>query len=89
MDIREKTKKRLKIQSWRRGMKEVDLILGGFIDDFVHLLSDAEIDCYERLLLQDDQIIFGWISKKYSPPDEFHFIIEKIYQSVVLKSKLN
>ena len=85
MDIREKTKKRLKIQSWRRGMKEVDLILGRFIDEFVNLLSDAEIDSYERLLLQEDRLIFGWISKKCSPPDEFNLIVEKICQSVVLK----
>ena len=50
--------KRLKIQSWRRGMKEVDLILGTFFETQGTLLSKFELDLYERLLDQDDQILF-------------------------------
>ena len=70
--------KRLKIQSWRRGMKEVDLILGTFFETQGTLLSKFELDLYERLLDQDDQIIFNWISEKSDPPDEFYSIVQKI-----------
>ena len=70
--------KRLKIQSWRRGMKEVDLILGTFFETQGTLLSKFELDLYERLLDQDDQIIFNWISKKSDPPDEFYSHVQKI-----------
>ena len=89
MTPREKTIKRLRIQSWRRGMKEVDLLLGRFIEQFSHSLTDYEITCYEKFLLEDDQRIFSWISKKTVVPKEFSFIIEKIYQSMVINSSTN
>ena len=70
--------KRLKIQSWRRGMKEVDLILGIFFETKGTSLSKFELDLYEKLLDQDDQLIFNWISEKSDPPDEFYSIVQKI-----------
>ena len=71
-------RKRLKIQSWRRGMKEMDLILGNFIDKNFHVLNSDEISNYELLLLQDDQVIFSWFSKQVDIPQEFSNIIDKI-----------
>ena len=67
-------------------MKEVDLLLGRFIDNFSNSLTDIEIRQYEKLLLEDDQKIFSWVSKKAGVPDEFIFIIEKIYQNSVIAS---
>ena len=80
MEHQEKVKKRLKIRSWRRGMKETDLLLGKFFDKTVNTLSLCELRCYERLLLEDDQNIFAWISRKNKVPDEFLGIIEKIIE---------
>ena len=78
MEQHEKVKKRLKIRSWRRGIRETDLLLGKFFDKTVNTLSLGELYCYERLLLEDDQNIFAWISRKEKVPDEFLLIIEKI-----------
>ena len=78
MDNKVNLLKRLKIQSWRRGMKEMDLILGRFIDKNSHLLSPSEILSYDHLLLQDDQLIFSWFSGQKIVPREFRGIIEKI-----------
>ena len=86
MDNREKKLKRLKIQSWRRGMKEVDLLLGGFVDQNINSLSDKDIKCYEQLLLQDDQLIYFWISKPSECPKNFISITKKISQFAIKKS---
>ena len=75
-------KKRLKIQSWRRGMKEMDLILGKFIDKNLDALTNDEIASYERLLLQDDQLIFSWFCKYEKIPVEFTSVVAKISESI-------
>ena len=78
MDIKMNVKKRLKIQSWRRGMKEMDLILGSYIDNNVDRLSPNEIADYELLLLQDDQVLFSWFSNEKAVPLELASIFVKI-----------
>ena len=82
MDDLTNQKKRLKIQSWRRGMKEMDLILGKFIDKNLDELTHDEITSYERLLLQDDQLIFSWFCKYEKIPVEFASMVAKISESI-------
>ena len=82
MDDLTNQKKRLKIQSWRRGMKEMDLILGKFIDKNLDTLTQDEISSYERLLLQDDQLIFSWFCKYEKVPLEFTSMVAKISESI-------
>ncbi|WP_421912861.1 succinate dehydrogenase assembly factor 2 [Mesorhizobium sp.] len=43
-------RRKLLFRSWHRGMREMDLILGGFADAEIHALTGDEIDQYERLL---------------------------------------
>ena len=74
--------KRLKIQSWRRGMKEMDLILGNFIDNNSHLFTSDDISKYDLLLLEDDQEIFSWFSNQVEVPKDFKDIISKIANSI-------
>ena len=87
MDNKEKVKRRLKIQSWRRGMKEVDLILGRFIDQCLNSLNKKDIESYEKLLLQDDQSIYFWISKPDDCPNDLKIIVKKISKFVYKSSK--
>lgn len=54
--------KRLKIRCWRRGTREMDLILGGYADQEFPGLTAARIDEFERLLEESDHDIYGWIS---------------------------
>ena len=82
MDDLTNQKKRLKIQSWRRGMKEMDLILGKFIDKNLDALTHDEIASYERLLLQDDQLIFSWFCNYEKIPVEFTSVVAKISESI-------
>jgi len=55
-------KKRARMRAWRRGMREMDLILGGFIDSYEHTLSVTRLKIFEELLAYRDQDLYAWIS---------------------------
>lgn len=70
--------KRLKMRSWRRGMKEVDLMLGPFADGHLDSMSIAEVDAYEALLAEMDQDILAWATGAADAPDSHADQIKKI-----------
>ncbi|MCR5859656.1 succinate dehydrogenase assembly factor 2 [Mesorhizobium sp. J428] len=57
-------------RSWHRGTREMDLILGGFADDHIGELTDAELDLYETILDQLDPSLFKWFSGEEPVPAE-------------------
>ncbi len=67
--------KRLRMRSWRRGTKEMDLILGPFADRRAAGLDAAMLDRYEALLEENDQDLYAWILARINgreaaiPPD--------------------
>ena len=71
-------RKRLLIKSWRRGTKELDLILGNFSDNNISKLEMADLDLYERLLSNDDHVIYGWLFGKEESPKIFRNLIKQI-----------
>ena len=60
MTIDETRLKRLRMRSWRRGTKEMDLILGPFSDGPLAELPPADVDAYEALLEEQDVDIMAW-----------------------------
>ena len=56
--------RRLRMRSWRRGMKEMDLILGRFSDDELAGLGAADLDLYEMLLSENDQDLYLWVTAR-------------------------
>lgn len=54
--------KRAKIRAWRRGMREMDLILGGYIDMNGASFSAPQLDTFELLLARRDQDLYDWVS---------------------------
>jgi antitoxin CptB len=55
-------RRRLLFQSWHRGIREMDLIMGRFADAHIHELAPAELDEYERLMQLPDPQLYAWIS---------------------------
>ena len=55
-------RKRLRYQSWHRGTREMDLILGPFIDRHLSGLSVEELDELERMLVVPDTTLYRWLS---------------------------
>ena len=70
--------KRLKIRSWRRGMREMDMLLGPFSDGPLSDLPDAELDIYEQLLSENDQEIYRWISGQAETPAQYQKLIHAV-----------
>lgn len=56
--------RRLKMRSWRRGMKEMDLILGHFADGPLATLTEDEMAAYEVLLAENDQDLYLWVTRR-------------------------
>jgi antitoxin CptB len=70
-ETRETRLKRLKIRSWRRGTKEMDMLLGPYADGPLRALDDAALDAYEMMLHENDQDLYAWISGS-RPMDPAH-----------------
>ena len=77
-ESRENRLKRLKMRSWRRGTKEMDLILGPFSDARLKDLSDQDLNTYEALLNQNDQDLYLWFSGQSPAPEDLRAMIETI-----------
>lgn len=70
--------KRLKIRSWRRGTKEMDLILGPFFEAEGSRLDSATLDAYEALLEENDQDLYRWYSRQDPEPEVHSDMLERI-----------
>lgn len=68
--------KRLRMRSWRRGMKEMDLILGHFADS--RLAEMDPLDAYDRLLGENDQDLYAWVAGSAPVPAEHQPLISQI-----------
>jgi antitoxin CptB len=75
---REARLRRLQMRSWRRGTREMDLILGPFADAALAGFDAGALTAYEALLSENDQDLFRWIGRQGSIPDEHRSIIEMI-----------
>ena len=74
--------KKLSIRSWRRGTKELDLILGQFSDKNISELKMSELNLYEQLLSNDDYLIYNWLFGKEDSPKIFKSLISRIQESM-------
>lgn len=57
---REHRLKRLRFRAWHRGVKEADLLIGGFFDAHSAGWDDAEITLFEELMEEQDVDIMAW-----------------------------
>ena len=75
-------RKRLSIRSWRRGTKELDLILGQFSDKNLNKLNTSELNLYEQFLSNDDYLIYNWLFNKEDSPILFKSLIKRIQEGM-------
>jgi antitoxin CptB len=63
-------RKRLLWRATHRGIKEMDLIFGGFVQRRIGSLSGAELDEVEAMIALPDQKLLAWATKQEPvPPD--------------------
>ncbi len=63
--------KRLKMRSWRRGTKEMDMILGPFSDTELVRLNAAQIGLYDTLLDENDHDLYQWVTGQVPTPEAY------------------
>jgi antitoxin CptB len=64
-------RKRLLFRAWRRGTREMDLVLGHFAEDVLAALDEAGLADFEALLEVPDGDLFAWISGKRDAPSNY------------------
>lgn len=60
--------RRLKMRAWRRGTREMDLILGPFADEVLPSLNAPERTAFESLLDENDHDLYQWIAARLPSP---------------------
>lgn len=67
---KEKRIKRLKYRANHRGIKEMDIILGGFADRMLETLDDVSVDQFEALMAEHDRDLLVWFTGEAEFPFE-------------------
>lgn len=70
--------KRLHMRSWRRGTKEMDLILGPYADAHLAGMDAATLDAFEALLEENDQDLYPWITDQQPRPERHAALLAEI-----------
>ncbi|MBA3448571.1 MAG: succinate dehydrogenase assembly factor 2 [Pseudaminobacter sp.] len=61
-------RRKLLFRSWHRGIREMDLILGGFADRAIATLTDWELDEYDAVLELLDADLLSWVTGEQPVP---------------------
>ena len=70
--------KRLRMRSWRRGTKEMDLVLGPFADAELVALGSADLALYDRLLDENDQDLLPMVLGPMPAPGGMQALMDRI-----------
>jgi antitoxin CptB len=58
LDVR---RRKLLFRAWRRGVREMDLIVGRFADAHIDKFDDAGLDDFERLIEAPNAALYAWV----------------------------
>ena len=70
--------KRLRLRAWHRGIKEMDLILGGWADRNLADADDATLDAFEAVMAEADHDLYQWVSGQADAPAELASMMDRI-----------
>ena len=78
METQDARLKRMRMRSWRRGTKEMDLVLGPFADAHLDSLGEADLVLYDRILSENDQDLLPWVLGQTPAPAEYAVLLGRI-----------
>lgn len=70
-EVMDERRRKLKFRAWRRGFREMDLLMGSFADEHLPGLSDDDLSEFERLLATPDWEVYAWLIGQKSVPANF------------------
>ena len=68
LDVR---RKKILMRAWHRGIKEMDLMFGRFVDGELDNLSDQALSELEMLMDQHDRDLIQWFTDEVPVPEQF------------------
>ena len=78
METAEARLKRMAMRSWRRGTKEMDLILGPYGDANLAGMDEDKLKIYDLLLEENDQDLLPWVLGQFPAPAHLADLIAEI-----------
>jgi len=76
-------------QSWHRGCKETDLLLGDYAKAKVVEFDDAKFSLYKSMIEENDWDLYAWIIGKEETPEKYVALIAEIKDYSFQKYKSN
>lgn len=74
-------RKRILWRASHRGIKEMDIVLGGFAASRLAAMSEADLSLFERLLEVPDQQFLAWMTGTEEVPAALHCrLLEDVLQ---------
>lgn len=70
--------KRIKMRAAHRGIKEMDIILGGWAQDNIGALGDGDLDLFERILEESDHDLYQWVTGQRAAPEDLAPLLARI-----------
>jgi len=61
-------RRKLLFRAWRRGVREMDLIVGRFADAHIDKFDAASLDDFERLIEAGNSELYAWVAGTESTP---------------------
>ena len=69
--VLDERRRKLKFRAWRRGFREMDLLMGSFADAHIGSLSEEELSEFERLLSTPDWEVYAWLIGQKTVPGNY------------------
>lgn len=69
--VLDERRRKLKFRAWRRGFREMDLLMGSFADAHIAQMDDAELSEFERLLSTPDWEVYAWLIGQKAVPGNY------------------
>ncbi|WP_208434256.1 succinate dehydrogenase assembly factor 2 [Bartonella taylorii] len=63
-------RRRLVFRAWHRGIREMDLIFGHYVDSHIAGMNAKTISELEYIMSFDDRDLLAWVTGEISPPSE-------------------
>ncbi len=84
MNDKETRLKRLLYQSWHRGCKETDFLLGRFARARLSSMDDDTLELYEQFIKESDWDIYAWLTGSLEAPEKY---VDSFIKEIRLLSK--
>ena len=76
MDTR---RRKLKFRAWRRGFREMDLLMGSFADKHLDQYDETGLDQFEALLNLPDWEVYAWlVGQSEVPVDQRSPVLDQL-----------